>query len=261
LIRVKAYGYRRVSTKNQSKDGYSLDEQSDQIERYCKENNLNLVGIFTDAAKSGATVDEEEMTVSRDGLQDMLANIKENDVGLIVVLNTSRLWRSDSARYLIHKSLKKLKADVKSIDQPQYSIYEKDPNNALINGMLELLDYHQRGEITAKLSRGRHKKASLGGYSGGGAPIGYKASRGSKVLEVDADKALTVQRVFEIRQLCPEQTLQMIANVLNDEGHTTKNGNSFKPMQIKRILDRKELYAGVYTYSGVEANGLHAAII
>ncbi len=32
--------------------------------------------------------------------------------------------------------------------------------------------------------RGRKKKAKLGGYSGGGAPYGYKAVRGSKVLEV-----------------------------------------------------------------------------
>ena len=35
----------------------------------------------------------------------------------------------------------------------------------------------------------------------------------------------------------------------------------FRPMQVKRILDRKAFYKGVYRYSGVEANGQHQTIL
>jgi hypothetical protein len=55
--------------------------------------------------------------------------------------------------------------------------------------------------------------------------------------------------------------LQPIADKLNAEGHTTKQGAQFSPTQVMRILKRRELYRGIYTYSGITADGLHAAII
>lgn len=40
---VNVYGYIRVSTEGQVKQGYSLAEQRAEIERYCKEQCYNLV--------------------------------------------------------------------------------------------------------------------------------------------------------------------------------------------------------------------------
>jgi hypothetical protein len=37
--------------------------------------------------------------------------------------------------------------------------------------------------------------------------------------------------------------------------------NELYPMQVKRILDRKAFYEGVYNYSGVEAEGQHKPIL
>ena len=79
-------------------------------------------------------------------------------VSYVVVLNTSRLWRSDMAKVLIQRELKKHEVDVKAIEQSSYSIYTHDPNDFLVNGMLELLDQYQRLEIALKLSRGRKRR-------------------------------------------------------------------------------------------------------
>ena len=108
---------------------------------------------------------------------------------------------------------------------------------------------------------GRIQKAKAGGYAGGGAPIGYTAERGSKVLTLDPNKAQTVARVFEIKEQEPALTLQEIANKLNAEGHTTARGAEFKPMTVKRILDRRGLYKGGYEYAGINTTGKHEAII
>jgi site-specific DNA recombinase len=59
----------------------------------------------------------------------------------------------------------------------------------------------------------------------------------------------------------PGASLQKLADVLNAEGRTTKEGKQFYPMQIKRILDRRALYEGRYKYRDVEAGGQHQAII
>jgi site-specific DNA recombinase len=115
--------------------------------------------------------------------------------------------------------------------------------------------------FTSRLSSGRKTKARQGGYAGGKAPIGYKAERGDKTLTLDEEKASTVKRVFELRDAKPDAPLKKIADMLNAEGYTTKEGKPFHPMQVKRISDRKALYQGTYKYSGVEAEGQHQTIL
>ena len=59
----------------------------------------------------------------------MLSRLRMKDIDYVVVLNTNRLWRSDIVKVLIHREFNKYQVDVKSIEQPNYSIYKKDPND------------------------------------------------------------------------------------------------------------------------------------
>jgi site-specific DNA recombinase len=156
---MNVIGYVRVLTSGQAKDGYSLSYQQDEIRSYCQEQGWDLQDIYTDEGISGAKIDEEALEVDRIGFQTMLSAIAAKDVDAVVVLNTSRLWRSDIVKVLVHREFKKYGVDVKSIEQPTYSIYKKDPSDFLINGLMELLDAYQRLEISMKLSRGPNKKA------------------------------------------------------------------------------------------------------
>ncbi|TLS50077.1 recombinase family protein [Paenibacillus antri] len=258
---MNVIGYVRVSTSGQAKDGYSLAYQQDEIRSYCQEQGWNLQDIFTDEGISGAKVDEDALEVDRIGFQSMLAALATRDYDAVVVLNTSRLWRSDIVKVLVHREFKKYGVDVKSIEQPTYSIYKKDPSDFLINGLMELLDAYQRLEISMKLSRGRSKKAQQGGYAGGRAAFGYKANKGQKSIAVNERQALAVKRLFDIREQYPSWTLTELAAQLNVEGFTTQQGKPFGKVQVKRILDRREFYRGLYHYGGIEVEGLHQAII
>ncbi|MET3295268.1 UNVERIFIED_ORG: DNA invertase Pin-like site-specific DNA recombinase [Bacillus proteolyticus] len=240
MMGKKVVGYIRVSTEGQVRDGYSLAYQVEEIERYCNENNLELLRVCEDRGLSGATVDEEGLTVERDGLQELL---------------------SDMAKVLIQRELKKHEVDVKAIEQSSYSIYTHDPNDFLVNGMLELLDQYQRLEIALKLSRGRKKKAERGGYAGGGVLFGYKAKKGQKVLEVDAGKAVVVRRLFELRYIFKNWSFTQLAEQLNVEGYCTAKGKQFTKVQVKRMLDRENFYRGMYKYGKIQTKGQHAAII
>lgn len=208
---MKVIGYVRVSTSGQAKDGYSLSYQQDEIRSYCQEQGWDLQDIFTDEGISGAKVDEDALEVDRIGFQTMLAAIAAQDIDAVVVLNTSRLWRSDIVKVLVHREFKKYGVDVKSIEQPTYSIHKKDPSDFLINGLMELLDQYQRLEIALKLGRGRNKKAQQGGYAGGRAAFGYKAKKGQKAIEINLNEATAVQRVFELKELFPDWSLSELA--------------------------------------------------
>jgi DNA invertase Pin-like site-specific DNA recombinase len=258
---AKVVGYVRVSTKGQVKDGYSLAYQVEEIERYCKEHNLELLHIYKDEGISGAKVDEDGLTIDRQGLQELLASLQTQEIKQVIVLNTSRLWRADMVKVLIQRELKRHNVDVKAIEQPNYSIYVHDPNDFLINGMMELLDQYQRLEIALKLGRGRRKKAQQGGYAGGGVAFGYRAMKGQKVLQVDERQAEVVRRLFTLRGQNPTWSLSELAFQLNEEGYRTKQGKCFTKVQVKRIIDRESLYKGMYTYGHIASKGVHQPIL
>ena len=258
---VKVCGYIRVSTEGQVKKGYSLSEQQAEIERHCREMGFQLVAVYRDEGISGAKANEDEMSIERDGLLDMLASLKENGIQYVVVLSTNRLWRSDLVKVLIHRELKKIGADIKAIDRPNYSIYTQNPNEIFVNGMFELLDVYERLEIALKLKRGRLQKARGGGYAGGGVPFGYCCPNGGKQLFISSEEADAVKRLFHLRHLMPSLTLQKLADFMNLEGYRGRNGTAFNPMLIKRILDREAFYRGYYCYGGIESIGDYEPIL
>ena len=258
---MNVVGYLRVSTQGQARDGYSLKYQEEEIEACCKEKGWNLIHIFRDEGISGASVKEEALEIDRVGLQEMLAHLSSVQIQYVVVLNTSRLWRSDIVKVLIQRELKKYGCDIKSIEQPSYSIHKKDPNDFLVNGLMELLDQYQRLEIALKLTKGRNKKAKEGGYAGGRATFGYQKKKGEKELTIHNGQAEVVKRVFALKEVYKRMSLSKLAEELNKEGYTTTLGKSFTKVQVKRILDRQSFYQGLYTYGNIQANGKHEAII
>ena len=258
---INVYGYIRVSTEGQVKQGYSLAEQRAEIQKYCSCQCYNLIEIFKDEGISGAKANEDEMSIERNGLLDMLASLKENDIQYIVVLSTNRLWRSDLVKILLHRELKKNNVDIRAIDRPNYSIYTQNPNEIFVNGMFELLDVYERLEIALKLKRGRLQKAKGGGYAGGGVPFGYYCPSGNKKLNVHTEEAKAVQRVFQLKQLMPDMTLQRISDYMNLEGYKGRKGADFNPMLVKRILDKKDFYMGKYSYGDIVSVGKHEPIL
>ena len=248
-----AAAYIRVSTSNQlGEDKYGLDAQRDAITAYAERNGITIVEWYADEGISGGTLD-------RPALQQMLKNASDGWFQQVLVAKTDRIARDLYISLFVEKELKVSGVELISVTEP---LSGDDPLTSAFRQMTGVFAELEKNMITWRLSGGRKAKAKTGGYAGGGAAIGYKAERGSKVLHLDKAKAGTVRKVFELRQKYPDWTLQRIADNMNENGYSTAQGTEFKRMTVKRILDREALYSGKYVYAGIEAEeGKQTAIL
>ena len=259
----KYYGAVRVSTGTQVEKGYGLETQIAAITKYAKANKITVNQIFIDKGISGAANDlDDEPLSKRAGLLELLSVLKPGDS--IIVLNTSRLWRSDTAKVLIRREIARRGALVISIEQPTYDIYSKDPNDRLLNGITELLDEYDRARIVFRLAGGRTTKANKGEKPAGRTPYGYRFDGKTKKIVVDPEEATTIDMIFSLANL--NYSAREIARKLNEEGIRTRptkefaGGKEWGRQSILWIL-KNDFYAGKVTHQGNKIKGNHQPLI
>ncbi|PSB20670.1 recombinase [Phormidesmis priestleyi ULC007] len=105
----------------------------------------------------------------------------------------------------------------------------------------------QDREIWERLEQGRRAKAAQGGYIGYGSPAFGQRSIDGELIENPNE-----QQVIELirRHHKSGKSLQQVADWLNQNGYTTKRGQQWQRISVKRVLDR--LYGRTPRISGLE---------
>ena len=245
-----AYAYTRVSTENQCKeDKYGLETQLKDIQAFAKQNNIQIIEQFTDAGISGAKE-------NRPALNDLLDAVKNNKIDVVIVAKLDRIARDLMFQLWIEKELKKHNVELISVAEPMNS---NDATGMLFRQIIGAFAEFEKSRINERMTSGRRQKAQKGKYSGGRPALGYTADKNSKSLVIDNKKADIILLTIDLR--AKNLSYEAIASKLNSLGHTTALNKQFTKMQVKRICDRKELYQGNYSYSGIQTIGQHQAII
>ncbi len=90
-------------------------------------------------------------------------------------------------------------------------------------------------EIWQRLEQGRQAKAASGGYAGYGSPaFGQRTVNGELVDNPREQEIIELIR----RHHKSGKSLQQVADWLNNNGYTTKRGQQWRRISVKRVLDR-----------------------
>ena len=224
---LKAGIYTRVSTLEQSREGFSLGEQQEKLKEFCKFKGYEIYKIYEDAGISAKTD-------NRPAFKEMMNDVKQKQINVIVAFKMDRLTRSV---YDIEKLMKTVNDNECDID-----CFADDSNTRTTNGrmVLRIMTSVSQNEIE-KCSE-RTKLGLVGAIRSGHipshTPLGF--IRDNKKLVIDNNTKDIVKRVFDLYSL--GYSHQKISNLFNKENILNK---TWYDSTISKILSN-ELYKGDY---------------
>jgi site-specific DNA recombinase len=219
----QAIGYIRVSTEQQADEGVSLDAQRAKISAWCMVNDYELVDVQVDAGISGRRMK------NRQGLQKALSQTKKGMA--LVVYSLSRMSRSVKDTLAISEQLDKVGADLVSLSE---KIDTTGAAGKMLFRMLAVIaEFESDVNSERTISAMSQKKAMGEKYAH--IPFGYSELEG-RLVQVEAE-ALVVAEI--VKQRGAGDTLQSIAQTLNERGIIGKQGGKWYASSVRCILQRQ----------------------
>ena len=178
--------YPRVSTEMQV-DGYSLEGQKNSLKRFADREEMEIVGVYEDAGKSGKSIE------GRPAFKKMLSDIKNGlEIDYILVYKLSRFGRNAAD---ILNSLEFVQSYGINLICIEEGIDSSQTSGKLLISVLSAVAEIERENIIEQTMNGRREKARQGGWNGGFAPYGYYLENNQLLIEETEAKAIRI--IFE----------------------------------------------------------------
>lgn len=242
----------RVSSREQEREGFSLDVQVEALEKYAARNGGTIVKMYR-IAETASKKDE------RKTFKEMLAYVKQNASSLDGLL----FYKVDrAARNLFdYVELERLESEtgvtVHYVAQPT----ENSPAGRMQRRILANLASFYTEQQSVDVKEGMERRVKAGLFAGL-APYGYRNIRidGRSIVQVDDREAGNVQRMYEL-YASHGHTLDSLIEALKDEGRTFKDSKpEFTRSKVHNIL-RDRSYIGEVFYRGEWSKGTHAPLV
>ena len=242
----------RVSSREQEREGFSLDVQVDALEAYAGREGGEIVKLFRIAET--ATKPDERRT-----FKELLAYVKDNAVSLSGLL----FYKVDrAARNLFdYVELERLESTYGvpfiSISQPT----ESSPAGRMMRRTLANMASFYTEQQSLDVQEGLRRRVQSGLFVGK-APYGYRNIRidGRSLVEIDNKNSLKVRRIFDLFAYS-SLTLDSLVVRLNEEGIWYSATRESFPRSQLHVMLRDRAYFGEVRHKGEWFPGSHPALI
>lgn len=239
--------YNRVSTSEQVNSGFSLEEQADRLQSYCKAMGWKHTKLYTDGGYSGSNTD-------RPALQQLIKDVKAHKVDKVVVYKLDRLSRSQrDTLTLIEDTFLANGCDFVSMSE---NFDTATPLGRAMIGILAVFAQLEREQIKERMIMGKDARAKQGKYHGSDKhPIGYDYINGELVInEAEAEQ---IRQIFE--DFVSGVSIPKIVKRLNEAGIEHKYGR-WQESVLRHILKSKT-YIGYIKAKDEWYKGIHEPIL
>ena len=239
--------YTRVSTQEQAREGYSIEEQASRLRSYCDAMGWPDHQLYTDPGFSGGSMD-------RPALQQLIRDVESGQITRVVVYKLDRLSRSQlDTLYLIERVFLAHGCEFVSLSE---SFDTSTPFGRAMIGILAVFAQLEREQIKERMTMGREARAKEGGYCASShIPIGYNYEGGE--LVVAPAEAMQVREVY--RLFLSGAPVRAIEREMRQRGLAHRYG-PWTPYTIRRVLS-SPVYAGRVTYAGQVHDGRHEPLV
>ena len=221
--------YMRVSTEDQALEGFSLPEQKERLEAYCKFNSYKIVEYYTDAGISAKTGNH------RPEYDRMLEDGKQGKINMIIALKLDRITRSTRDWETLMDYLEKYNINIAFVND---DINTTTANGKMVSRIMMSVSQNEIERTSERTIIGL-EGAIKQGHIPARAPLGYKHI--DKRLVPDP---LTKDIVIRIYNLYFEGlTYNTIAKLFNKEKVCGKT--NWKDTSILKIITNV-IYKGDY---------------
>ncbi len=229
---MKAALYARFSSDNQREE--SIDAQVRAMKEYSERNDIQIIKIYTDEAKSATT----------DNRPQFRQLIKDSTLGLFDIVLVHKLDRFSRNRYdsaFYKRQLKLNGVKVMSV----LELLNDSPESIILESVLEGMAEYYSANLAREVMKGMKETALQCKHNGGIPPLGYDIAD-DKTLIINENEKHAVILIYTLYS--NGFGYNEIVDELNKKGFKTKLGNSFGKNSISEIL-RNEKYIGTYTFN------------
>ena len=223
--------YMRVSTEDQVREGFSLPEQKERLEAYCKFKGYEIIDYYQDAGISAKTGNY------RPEFERLKADIKSKKINTIISLKLDRFTRSI---YDWEELITFLDENDAYIDCVNDDINTTTANGKMISRLLVSVSQNEI-ERTSERTKIGLAGAIKQGHIPHIAPLGYKHE--NKTLVIDYSTKDVVVRIFDLYY--NGYSYQKISTLFNEEKVLGKN--NWRDSTIQNIL-QNEIYKGDFVH-------------
>ena len=223
--------YLRVSTEDQAREGFSLPEQKERLETFCKFKGYEIVDYYEDAGISAKTGNY------RPEFERLKEDIKSKRINTIIALKLDRITRSI---FDWEKLMTFLDENDAYIDCANDEVNTTNANGKMISRLLMSVSQNEI-ERTSERTKVGLAGAIKQGHLPSQAPLGYKHE--NKKLVIDYSTKDVVVRIFDLYY--NGNSYQTISNILNEEQVLGKT--NWRDSTITAILEN-EVYKGDFVH-------------
>ena len=223
--------YMRVSTEDQAREGFSLPEQKERLESFCKFKGYEIIDYYQDAGISAKTGNH------RPEFERLKDDIKAKKINTIVALKLDRITRSI---YDWENLMTFLDENDAYLDCVNDEINTTSANGKMISRLLMSVSQNEI-ERTSERTKVGLAGAIKCGHIPHIAPLGYKHE--NKRLVIDYSTKDVVVRIFDLYY--NGYSYQKISNLFNEEKVLGKD--NWRDSTIVTILEN-EIYKGDFVH-------------